>query len=218
MTLGMKFTDLFLHTKHIVVCLNAIFLAICSILVFWQEPKMALIRIIPENWTVENYTRLYLYGQFPRFVLYNMINAWGGAILITELVILAVYALALFDFKGKQAINAFILGMLLPVLTKIIPKFKLTSDLKLLNTYALTIMIFGAYSNPLSIWILKVFLARVPCLLEEAAAIDGTLRVQTFFPMVLPIITPGLVVTMLINFVYSWNNFFTPFILMRKPA
>ena len=216
--MGMKFTDLFLHAKHIAVCFNVIFLAICSILVFWHEPKMALLRIIPENWTVENYTRLFLNGQFPRFVLNNMINAWGGAILITELVILAVYALALFDFKGKQAINAFILGMLLPVLTKIIPKFKLTSDLKLLNTYALTIMIFGAYSNPLSIWILKVFLARVPCLLEEAAAIDGTLRVQTFFPMVLPIITPGLVVTMLINFVYSWNNIFTPSILMRKPA
>ena len=211
--------NLILNVLLIGMCLIVIFPVIYSVLVSLHEPKTAFLSIIPEKWTFENYTRLFRYGQFPRYILNSIINALGGAILSTGLATLAAYALARFQFKGKTFINAFILGMMmLPALTNIIPIFKLASDLKLLNTYALMIMVFGAYGVPLSIWIMKGFLESVPKVLEEASAIDGATPVQTFFRVVLPITTPGLVATLLINFVYSWNNFFTPLILINKTS
>jgi len=214
-----KFTDLFLHALLIAFCIIVIFPVIYSVLVSLHEPKTAFLSIIPRKWTLENYIRLFVYGQFPRYILNSVVNALGGAIVSAALATLAAYALARFEFRGKQAINAFILGMMmLPALTNIIPIFKLASDLKLLNTYVLMIMVFGAYGIPLSIWIMKGFFESVPRVLEEAAAIDGATPVQAFLYVVLPVTTPGLIANLLINFVYSWNNFFTPLILINKTS
>lgn len=219
MTTRNRYSDLLIHTTLLAICFIILFPVIYSVLVSLHEPKTAFLSIIPEKWTLENYLRLFSYGQFPRYILNSVINALGGAILSTTLATMAAYGLARFDFKGKGAINAFILAMLmLPALTNIIPIFKLASDLNLLNTYALMILVFGSYGIPLGIWIMKSFLESVPRALEEAAAIDGATPVQTFFRVVLPIATPGLVATLLINFVYSWNNFFTPLILINKTS
>lgn len=219
MTSRIRLFDLLTHAILIGLCIIIIFPVIYSVLVSLHEPKTAFFSIIPEKWTLENYSRLFLYGQFPRYIVNSVINALGGAIVSTALATLAAYALARFEFKGRGAINAFILGMMmLPALTNIIPIFKLASDLKLLNTYTLMILVFGSYGIPLGIWIMKGFLESVPRVLEEAAAIDGASPVQTFFRVVLPITTPGLVATLLINFVYNWNNFFTPLILVNKTS
>lgn len=214
-----KIADLFTHALLIGFCLIIIFPVIYSILVSLHEPKTGFLSIIPQKWTLQNYTRLFVYGQFPRYILNSIINALGGAIVSTALAALAAYALARFNFRGKQAINAFILGMMmLPGLTNIIPIFKLASQLKLLDTYTLMIMVFGAYGIPLGIWILKGFFESVPRVLDEAAAIDGATPFQAFLLVVLPVTMPGLIATLLINFVYSWNNFFTPLVLITKSS
>jgi ABC-type glycerol-3-phosphate transport system permease component len=214
-----QLNDFWINAFLIGFCIIMIWPVIYSILISLHEPKTAFLSIIPQKWTLENYTRLFTYGQFPRYILNSVINALGGAILSVALATMAAYALARFEFRGKFAINAYILGMMmLPALTNIIPIFKLASDLKLLNTYTLMIMVFGAYGIPLSIWIMKSFFESVPRVLEEAAAIDGASPVQAFLQVVLPVTTPGLIATLLINFVYSWNNFFTPLILINKTS
>lgn len=201
----------------ILFCLIILFPVIYSVLVSLHEPKTAFLSIIPQKWTLQNYERLFTHGQFPRYILNSIINGVGGAIVTTIAATLAAYSLARFQFKGKTVIEGFILGMmLLPGLTNLIPIFKLASDLKLLNTYTLMILVFGAYGVPLSIWIMKGFFESIPKVLEEAAAIDGATPVQTFLQVVLPVTTPGLIATLLINFVYNWNNFITPLILINK--
>ncbi|MCS7248167.1 MAG: carbohydrate ABC transporter permease [Anaerolineales bacterium] len=200
-------------------CLIILFPVVYSFLVSFHEPKTAFLSILPQRWTLENYARLFRYGQFPRYILNSIINGVGGAVVTTIAATLTAYALARFDFKGKGAIEAFILGMMmLPGLTNLIPILKIASDLGLLNTYTLMILVFGAYGVPLSIWIMKGFFESIPRVLEEAAAIDGATPVQTFLRVVLPITTPGLIATLLINFVYNWNNFLTPLILINKTS
>ncbi len=211
--------SLWINAFLILFCLIILFPVAYSILVSLHEPKTAFLSIIPQRWTLENYIRLFSHGQFPRYILNSLINGLGGAALTTLAATLAAYSLARFEFKGKAAIEAFILGMmLLPGLTNLIPIFKIASDLKLLNTYTLMILVFGAYGVPLSIWIMKGFFQSIPRALEEAAAIDGATPVQTFLQVVLPVTTPGLIATLLINFVYNWNNFITPLILINKTS
>lgn len=188
-----------------------------AVMVSLHPAGTGLTSIIPKEWYFGHYQRLFTIGIFPRYILNSVINALGGALISTALAAVAAYAFARMQFRGKGAMQAYVYGMMmLPGLVSIIPLYKLASDLKLLNTYALLIMVFGAYGVPLAIWILKGFFESIPLVLEEAAAIDGATPVQTFFQIVIPLTTPGLIATLLINFVYSWNNFFTPLVLTTK--
>lgn len=209
------------------VVVNLVLLAIGLVFVFpvfyalmtsFRAPGYGLTsEIIPKVWYFGNYERLWTFGRFPRYVMNSLINALGGSILTCLSASLAGYSFARFRFKGRDALLIFVLAMMmLPALTNLIPLYKLASDLKLLNTYFLMIVIFGAYGVPLSIWIMKGFFDSIPVTLEEAAAIDGATPVQTFFRVVLPISAPGLLATFLINFVFNWNNFIMPLFMLTK--
>lgn len=189
-----------------------------AIMTSFRMPGYGLTReIIPSEWYWGNYLRLWKYGRFPRYVLNSFINSFGGALLTTLAASLAGYSFARFRFRGRDALQIFVLAMMmLPAITNLIPLYKLASDLKLLNTYFLMIIIFGAYGVPLSIWIMKGFFESIPLSLEEAAAIDGASPLQTFLRVVLPISGPGLLATFLINFVYNWNNFIMPLFMLTK--
>ena len=202
----------------IVVGLLFIFPVFYAIMTSFREPGYGLTReIVPKTFFFGNYERLFNYGRFPRYVLNSIIDSLGGAIVTTVFAALAAYAFARLKFRGRDALLAFVLFMMmLPGLTNMIPLYKLASDLKLLNTYVIMILIFGAYGIPLGIWIMKGFFESIPRELEEAAAIDGATPFQTFWRVVVPISAPGLTATFLINFVYNWNNFFMPLIMLTK--
>jgi ABC-type glycerol-3-phosphate transport system permease component len=202
----------------IAVALFFVFPVFYALMTSFREPGYGLSRaIIPEDWYFGNYARLFNYGRFPRYVLNSIIDALGGAILTSVLASLAGYAFARFEFAGKRALLLFVLAvMMLPQITNLIPLYKMASDLNLLNTYTVMIVILGGYGIPLGIWTMKGFFESIPIALEESAAIDGATPVQTFFRVVLPISAPGLLATFLINFVYNWNNFITPLFMLTK--
>lgn len=202
----------------IVVGLLFIFPVFYAFMTSFREPGYGLTsEIIPKDWYFGNYDRLFNYGRFPRYVLNSIIDALGGSILTCVVAALAGYGFARFEFKGKNALLFFVLAvMMLPQITNLIPLYKMASDLKLLNTYAVMIIILGGYGVPLGIWTMKGFFESIPVALEEAAAIDGASPFQTFWQVVIPISAPGLLATFLINFVYNWNNFITPLFMLTK--
>jgi ABC-type glycerol-3-phosphate transport system permease component len=215
------------HIKSIDTLINIVLLAMGLIFIFpvfyalmtsFREPGYGLTsEIIPSTFFFGNYERLFNYGRFPRYVVNSVIDALGGSVLTCLVASLAGYSFARFKFRAKGALMFFVLAMMmLPALTNLIPLYKLASDLRILNTYLVMIVIFGAYGVPLSIWIMKGFFESIPITLEEAAAIDGATPVQTFLKVVLPISAPGLLATFLINFVFNWNNFIMPLFMLTK--
>lgn len=154
-----------------------------------------------------------LSGQrFPRAILNTAITAIGGALLTVFACTLAAYGLSRGDATRLQRwlLNAFLLLMMLPGLTNIIPLYKLASDLGLLNTYTSLIVTFGGLGVPLGVWIMKGFFDAIPREVEEAAAIDGATRPQVLVRILVPIAMPAVLANFLINVVYNWNNFFLP--------
>jgi ABC-type glycerol-3-phosphate transport system permease component len=210
--------DMVVNVVLLALGLMFVFPVFYAVMTSFREPGYGLTKeIIPSTWYFGNYERLWNYGRFPRYVLNSIINALGGSILTCLAASLAGYSFARFRYKGRNVLMAMVLGMMmLPALTNLIPLYKLASDLKLLNTYIIMIVIFGAYGVPLSIWIMMGFFESIPVTLEEAAAIDGASPVQTFFRVVLPISAPGLLATFLINFVFNWNNFIMPLFMLTK--
>jgi ABC-type glycerol-3-phosphate transport system permease component len=211
-------TVLLVNGVLIVLGLLFIFPVFFALMTSFREPGYGLTsEIIPRNWYFGNYERLFNYGRFPRYVLNSVIDALGGAVLTSVVAALAGYGFARYKFLGKNALMFFVLAvMMLPQITNLIPLYKMASDLKLLNTYVVMIIILGGYGVPLGIWTMKGFFESIPVGLEEAAAIDGATPIQTFLRVVIPISAPGLLATFLINFVYNWNNFITPLFMLTK--
>jgi ABC-type glycerol-3-phosphate transport system permease component len=177
-------------------------------------------QLIPEDgFYFGHYERLLSTPRFLRNILNSFINSFGGAIITTVAASMAGYAFARLKFPGRTFLLVFILAMMmLPGLTNLIPLYKLASDLGLLDTYIIMILVYGAYGIPFGIWVMKGFYESIPRVLEEAAAVDGATPVQTLYRVVIPISMPGLIAVFLINFVYNFNDFLTALILLSSTA
>ena len=214
-----KFYEIIVNMVMISISFAFLFPVFYTVLISFHSPGTGLLGLFPDVWDFSNYSMLAAYGKFPRYILNSLINALGGAFISVSFATAAAYALARLNFKGKKIFMGLIyLFMMLPLLTNLIPLYKISSDLGLLNTYPLMLTIFGAYGLPLAIFIIKGFFESIPVALEEAAQIDGATPSQALWHVVVPLTLPGVIAAFLINFVYSWNNFFTPFIMITKTS
>ncbi len=206
-----------LHLLMLLFCVTVLFPVFYAVMVSLSAPRTGMLNIIPEQFYFGHYVRLFDHGHFLRYIVNSIINAGGGTIVSSVFAALAGYAVSRLVFRGRKLVFGYMFFLLmLPQLTNMVPLYKVASDLKILNTYGLMIAVFGAYGIPLAVFIMKGFFDSIPKVLEEAACIDGATPFQAFWRVVVPVAAPGLVATLLINFVYSWNNFFTPLILITR--
>jgi ABC-type glycerol-3-phosphate transport system permease component len=164
-----------------------------------------------------HYRHLLTSPRFGRSILNSTVNSLGGAVVTTSICAMAGYAFARMHFAGRQIILGGLLAMmLLPTITTLVPLFAIASDLSLLNTYTVMILVYGAYGVPFGVWVMKGFYESLPPSLEEAAAVDGANALQILLWIVVPLSAPGLAAVFLVNFVYNWNDFLTALILLTS--
>lgn len=126
------------------------------------------------------------------------------------------YAIHVYDFSYKKFIYGFVIVLvLLPTQVSIIGFYRYMSNLKLVNSYIP--LILPAIAAPGSIFFAKQYLDAVVMRdLIDAARIDGCSELNIFHKIMLPIAKPGAFTMGIFAFVASWNNFFTPFIMISK--
>ncbi|WP_239421912.1 carbohydrate ABC transporter permease [Bacillus sp. CGMCC 1.16541] len=123
----------------------------------------------------------------------------------------AAYALAKFEFKGRNAIFIiFLLSMMIPYQATMIPLFQLMSNLDLLNTYFALIAPQLCY--PFAIFLMRQNFLAFPTELLESARLDGAGEFRIFFTIVLPSMKPAIAATSIFLFMTQWNNFMWPLI------
>lgn len=121
---------------------------------------------------------------------------------------LAAYALARFSIKGKNVIAFEILSVrMLPPIVTVIPYFILARQLGLFDTHVLLIAIYTLSGLPFVVWVMRVFIQDIPTSIEEAALVDGCSRYQGFVYVTLPLLLPGLAATVVIVFMFAWNEY-----------
>jgi multiple sugar transport system permease protein len=84
------------------------------------------------------------------------------------------------------------------------------------GSYQAMMVVLQTITIPFSVWLLKSFMDDVPIDLEEAALVDGANHLQSFFKVTLPLALPGIIVTSMFAFVFSWNNVIFPLILSKQ--
>jgi ABC-type glycerol-3-phosphate transport system permease component len=111
-----------------------------------------------------------------------------------------------FRFRTSYLIMLLIVQML-PQQALVIALFIDFRPLGLLDSLTGLIIVYTAFALPISIWMLRSFVATVPRELEEAAAIDGAGPARIFWRIMFPLVAPGLVATSVFSFIYAWNEF-----------
>ncbi len=208
-----------LHGLLIALCIVIAFPIIYTVLASLRPTGFGLSSdiISPDGLFFGHYERLFATPRFARQILNSGINSLGGAILTTTITAMAGYAFARLRFTGRRAFFLFIVAMmLLPGITNLIPLYRIASDLGILNTYLVMILVYGTYGIPFGIWIMKGFYETIPRVLEEAAAVDGATPLHTLVYIIIPVSLPGLVSVFLINFVFNWNDFLAALVLLRS--
>ncbi len=137
-------------------------------------------------------------------VFATMISAMGG------------YAFAKFSFRGRAALFMVVVAALtIPFEVRAIPQYLLIArDLRLANTWIAVILPWLAY--PLGIFFMRQNMLSVPSELLEAARIDGAGEARIFLQVVLPIMRPALAAVAIVVFLFQWNDFFWPLLILTQ--
>ncbi|MCR4392640.1 MAG: carbohydrate ABC transporter permease [Candidatus Acetothermia bacterium] len=162
----------------------------------------------PHNPTLyEGYGKVLMWTNFPRYFLNSVIVSLGAALLSTVVGALAGYGFSRFQFRGRTAlIGVLLASQMLPGVLLVGPYFKMLARIGLYNTYTGLILAFTTLTLPFSAWMLKGFIDTVPHELDEAALIDGCGRFHAFLRVVFPLITPGMVATLIFAFLLAWGD------------
>ncbi|MFD7023076.1 carbohydrate ABC transporter permease [Promicromonospora sukumoe] len=156
-------------------------------------------------------------GVFGRWFLNTLLYVVAGAGGATLLALLGGYGLAKFDFPGKRAVFAVVIGAVaVPGTALAVPTFLMFANLGLTNTP--WSVIIPSLISPFGLYLMWTFAAdAVPDEIMEAARIDGASEARTFFQVCLPMMAPGIVTVLLFTVVATWNNYFLPLIMLRDP-
>ncbi|WP_197491598.1 carbohydrate ABC transporter permease [Bacillus sp. SJS] len=125
------------------------------------------------------------------------------------------YAFAKFKFKGRDAIFfVLLLAIMIPYHVTLIPLFKMMAALGWINTYQAVILPNLAY--PFAIFLMRQNMKALPDSLLEAARVDGAGEFKIFFTIVLPTMKPSLAAVAIFLFMFQWNNFLWPLVILNE--
>ncbi|HUZ18560.1 MAG TPA: carbohydrate ABC transporter permease [Spirochaetia bacterium] len=155
-------------------------------------------------------------GAYWRWYLNSIIYSTVTGVFGTGISALAGYALAKYQFRLRGLASLLVLvALLLPGATLTIPDFLLIKKLGLMDSYAAVIL--PMLASPFGVYFMNVYIGQsMPSELIDSGRIDGASDYQIFGKIAVPIISPGLVTLFLITFIFSWNNFFLPLLVLSS--
>ena len=168
---------------------------------------------------INNLGGLFAYNDnvFVKWILNSVLYAGAGALIGTVIAAMCGYALAKYGFRGREAVfNVVLSGVLVPATALALPLFLIFSQVGLTNTFWAVFL--PSIVSPFGVYLARIYASSsVPDELLEAARLDGSSEVRTFFTVATRLMAPALVTIFLFQFVAIWNNFFLPLIMLRDP-
>ncbi len=177
------------------------------------NPKTTL---LPLKGSLANYFQLFQHTQYVNWFANSVIVSVLTLVLGMLICSMAGFALAVYQFKGKNVLFWAVLGSVaIPEIVTIIPVFKLMVAMQMIDTYYSLVLPYSM--NVFGIFLMKQFIAsNLPPELLEAARIDGASEFGIYFRISLPLIKPGLGVLGIYLWLHSWSSYFWPLIMLKS--
>jgi multiple sugar transport system permease protein len=169
--------------------------------------------------TLEHYQKIIEEGEVVQAGINSLIIATGTTILAVVLGTPAAYVFARFEFRGKRDLWFwFISNRFISPVVVVLAYFLVGRDLRALDTHWYLILIYQTFTVPLVIWLCVDQFRSIPRDVDDAAQVDGCNLLQTFWWINLPLVLPGIVVSAILSFIFSWNEMLFGLLLTRVNA
>ncbi|UED87306.1 carbohydrate ABC transporter permease [Streptomyces profundus] len=173
---------------------------------------------IPRDPSLANFRAAFDAQPLLRSALNSLVVATSAAVIAVAIAVPAAYVMVRHRSRISRAGTVWILvSQMFPFVLVIIPLFLVLRNLHLINQLPGLVIVYVVWNLPFALWMLRGYVRAVPISLEEAAAVDGASRLRTLTSVVLPLLTPGLVATLMFSFVTAWNEFFFALVLLKSP-
>lgn len=149
----------------------------------------------------------------------SLVASLATVLVATFIGIMAGYGLARGKFKSRKNLAWWIISTrMAPMVAVILPLYIIFRNLHMLNSLIGLIIGFTTFTLPFATWLMMGFFQEIPKELEEAALVDGADKPQAFLQVALPLVTPGIVATAVLCFVFSWNDYLFATVLTSGPT
>jgi raffinose/stachyose/melibiose transport system permease protein len=170
---------------------------------------------LPHGIHLKGITDFWIRVDFAEKLMNSTVIAGAVAVLAVLVAIVTAYALGIGRIKGRLWITAiFLLANLMPQEALVYPLYYLAKQVDLYDTRLAVIIIFTAVQSAFGTYLLSSVLSTFPRELLEAADIDGANRWQVLWRVVVPMSWPTLSVLLVFFFIWTWNEFFIPLVML----
>jgi sn-glycerol 3-phosphate transport system permease protein len=179
--------------------------------------------MLPGSHLIENYTKVLSQGASTnvttapvgRMMFNSLVTALVIAIGKIAISLLSAFAIVYFRFRFRAlAFWMIFVTLMLPVEVRILPTFKVVSDLHMLDTYAgLTLPLIASAT---ATFLFRQFFLTIPDELAEAARIDGAGPMRFFWDVVVPLSRANIAALFLILFIFGWNQYLWPLLVTTQ--
>jgi multiple sugar transport system permease protein len=158
--------------------------------------------------TWSNFYDAFVTGEFDRSLANSLIVASGSVAICMAVGVPAAYAFSRFRIFGEKHLYFYVLTTrMAPAIAMVLPLYMFFQSLGLLGTVWGVMVAHTTFNLALVIYLMRNFFDDIPRALDEAALIDGATEWHVFQHVVLPLARPGMAVTTVLAFLFSWNEF-----------
>jgi multiple sugar transport system permease protein len=167
--------------------------------------------------TLDNYREIFADSHVTTAVLNSLLVATTTTLLAVILGTPAAYALARFEFRGKADLWFwFISNRFISPIVLALPVYLLARSVGLLNTRLVLILIDLTFNLPIVIWICTDQFRSIPPDIEQSARLEGADQFNIFWRIYLPLGLPGVAVSAIFAFIFSWNELLYALVLITS--
>lgn len=209
------------------IVLLVLICAFCIFPFYWMVTTSLKTQVValqsPPAWlftpTLQNYVDVLFQDKVGIALVNSLIVAVSTTALAVGLGCPAAYALARFEFRGKTDLWFwFITNRFVSPVVLAFPVFMISREIGLRDTHLALILMYLTFTLPIVIWICTDQFRAIPTDLDEAATLEGASQWRIFRSICLPLAMPGVAVSSILSFIFSWNELLFAYILAPRDA
>jgi len=199
----------------------------CLFPFYWMVSTSLKTQIValqtPPAWifdvTLSNYSEVLFQDAVGKSLVNSFIIAVTTTVIAIALGTPAAFALARFEFRGKKELWFwFITNRMVSPIVLALPFFLIARSFGMLDKHITLILIYLTFNLPIVVWICTDQFRSIPREIDEAALLEGASQWRIFRSICLPLAAPGIAVSAIFSFIFSWNELMYALVLTRNQA
>ncbi len=182
-----------------------------------QELAQTPPTLFPHHPTLDNYTTGLKAFDFLHYLMNSVIVTVSATVLTLVINSMAAYALAKYNFRGRNVLFVITLAtIMIPLQVILLPVYQVAAHLGLVNS--LLGLIIPPAATPTGVFLLRQYMLTLPDEMIEAARVDGAGEFAIFWRIILPLSRPALAVVAIFSIIWRWNDFLWPLIIAQDES